>query len=174
MDNLEITALLNSCPETKKHFQGVYASDTLPSKPLARKRPCSYICNLESIDKPGTHWVAFYVPRRGPIEYFDSYGGDLPSLFHSFVDCNGYIYNTRCLQNIFSAVCGQYVIYYLWQRGLCASMDDALKLFSACDPVHNDALVNHLVEEHFDVDLDIFDVNWQIQNIFRLVTESLE
>lgn len=157
MNNSQITALLRSCPETRRHFRGVYASDTLPTQSRSMSTPRSYICNLDSIDEPGSHWIAFYVPKRGPIEYFDSLGLDIPWMFRDFVRNRYYVYNTCTIQTPFSAVCGQHCIYYLFQRGLCNSMDEALSIFRDYDPLYNDILVNQIVEEHFKVRLNLFD-----------------
>ena len=162
MNNIQITSLINSCPSSRQYFRGVYASDTLPRQPDTSK-PCTYICNLDPSCKPGSHWIAFFVPKRGLIEYFDSYGMDPPPCFRNFWGEKGYRCNTTFLQYPFSAVCGQYAIYYIWQRSLHSSMDDVLRIFHRDNQLYNDLLVNHLVEEHFDVDLSVFDIPWQVK-----------
>ena len=42
-------------------------------------------------------------------------------------------------------------------------MDDVLRIFHRDNQLYNDLLVNHLVEEHFDVDLSVFDIPWQVK-----------
>ena len=32
------------------------------------------ISNTDTSQGPGEHWVTFYFPKRGPLEYFDSLG----------------------------------------------------------------------------------------------------
>lgn len=157
MNSKQIEDLLYSCSDTRRHFCGVYALDTLPAKPLKRRGlPSSYICNLDPISKPGSHWIAFFIPTRGPIEYFDSYGRDLHPAFFGFVGDRDYIYNTSFLQHPLTAVCGQYCIFYLWQRTLCSTMNDALIVFQPRNLLSNDLLVNFLVERSFDVTLNLF------------------
>jgi len=171
MNNIEINRILTSCVETKKHFVGVYASDTLPTHPPPpSRRPCSYICNLDPLHASGSHWVAFYFPQHGPGEYFDSYGFDIPSLFYDFIGVQeDYIFNTCFLQHPLSAVCGQYCIFYVWQRGKRrdASMNGVLSIFRADDHYCNDTLVNALVEKRFDVDLNVYDIAWQNKQLHR-------
>ena len=163
MNTVQLTCLARSCPTTKKYFRGVYASDTLPH--LADSSNSStYICNLDSSDKPGSHWVSFYVPREHskPVEYFDPYGLDAPTDFEQNIlsrshSIDYYLYNTRTVQHLSSAVCGQYALYFVWRRPIERSMDSVLSIFDNNDHLYNDLLVNHLVERHFEVDLNVFD-----------------
>lgn len=50
-----------------KEFSGVYPSDTVP------KDPGLYIVNLDTSDKPGTHWVGLYQSPKSRVVY-DSFG----------------------------------------------------------------------------------------------------
>lgn len=172
MNTLDITRILTSCAATSEHFVGVFASDTLPTSCVRLQRPCSYICNLDPAHRSGSHWVAFYFPRQGPVEYFDSYGFDIPSLFNDFIGLNEvYTFNTCFLQHPLSAVCGQYCIFYVWQRGLlsspAATMNSVLSIFTPNEQYYNDSLVNTLVEEHFNVDLNVYDLAWQNKQLHR-------
>ena len=36
--------------------------------------PSAYAFNLDPSYKPGVHWVAVYIDRKGRPEYFDSFG----------------------------------------------------------------------------------------------------
>ena len=174
MNNLEIDRILTTNVETIKHFVGVYASDTLPTRPCSH-RPCSYICNLDPADRPGSHWIAFYFPQHGPAEYFDSYGLDISSVFYDFIGINTtYIFNTCFLQHPLSAVCGQYCVYYIWQRGLSthARMNTVLSIFHSYDQYCNDSLVNALVEEKFNVDLNVYDLAWQNKQLHHVSSLS--
>ena len=63
MNTLEIESFLRrNCSED---FQGVYSVDTLPDKPKL------LVCNTDPSTKPGKHWIAIYVDKRGLGEYFD-------------------------------------------------------------------------------------------------------
>lgn len=150
MNNLQLSALVNSCPETKSRFKGVFAVNTLPR--LTSSRDTTYICNLDKTNDPGSHWVSVYVPKsKAPVEYFDSYGLDAPPEIEQNSLKSVYVYNTRSLQQPFSAVCGYYALYFVWQRPLHESMDDVLDIFDECYQYYNDSVVTRLVETHFDV-----------------------
>ena len=52
---------------------GVFARDELPD--VSREiRPWCLILNTDPKDKPGTHWLALFASRNGPLEVFDSFG----------------------------------------------------------------------------------------------------
>jgi len=51
------------------YFRGVYMRDSLPRK---IRRNESGIVNLDDVDGPGTHWVA-YAKRGDRAMYFDSF-----------------------------------------------------------------------------------------------------
>lgn len=159
MNTVQLTSLARSCPTSNSYFRGVYALDTIPSSLC---EPSTYICNLDTSDKPGSHWVSFYVPplRTEPVEYFDSYGLQAPSdierRFLSGRPCSYYLYNNRMLQSLSSAVCGQYALYFIWQRPIQLDMDRVLNIFDSDIHLYNDLIVNSLVKVHFKVDLDVY------------------
>ena len=82
--------------------------------------PKAYVVNTDDSRQPGQHWVSFYRPTPGVVEYFDSYG--LPPHYLNFqseLDRMGWCYqevNTICLQSEDSTVCGLYCLYYLTHR----------------------------------------------------------
>jgi hypothetical protein len=133
-------------------------------------RPCAYVSNTDPSYKSGLHWVGFFFDSRGPAEYMDSYGFP-PN--EQFERCLGHVYkyNKTFLQYPFSSTCGQYVLYYIFQRCQNIPMDTILNRFSLSDQLSNDIMVNEFVEHHFNVDdLEIFDINFinkQISVAFR-------
>ena len=50
---------------------GVYAADHIPSR---LSHPAAVMANLDTADKPGSHWVAFYIDGNARGTFFDSYG----------------------------------------------------------------------------------------------------
>ena len=44
----------------KQQFRGVFAANRLPKR--VSRYPSAYIVNTDPASKPGTHWVAFYLP----------------------------------------------------------------------------------------------------------------
>ena len=74
--------------------------------------------NTDPHDKPGTHWVCLYVVPP-VVESFDSYGMKpfLPEILN-FIDRHQSRaeWNPFDYQALNTTVCGQYCVYYLWQR----------------------------------------------------------
>ena len=53
-------------------FRGVFASDQLPKEKDVRPRS-AYIVNVDTHDKPGSHWISIFV-EKDQCQVFDSYG----------------------------------------------------------------------------------------------------
>ena len=78
-----------------KRFDGVFASDRLPTKPRL------FVCNTDPSDMPGEHWIAIYVDDNGHYgEYFDSLGRPPNRLFEHYMNehCREWTYNCKQLQ----------------------------------------------------------------------------
>jgi len=153
MNSSELDCLARSCPVTRLCFRGVYARDTLPKL----RANSTYICNLDTSSQNGSHWIAIYKPKSNdePIEYFDSYGLYAPAMIEQRFGDDYYLYNERTIQHFISSVCGQYALYYIWQRPIQKCMNDVLVKFNNNGDLSNDFLVNRMVKEHFGVDLDV-------------------
>lgn len=163
MNTFQLENLATSCPEIGPKFLGVFPSDQLPN---VVPRPSSLIANLDSSQQEGSHWVSLYFPIHGQAEYMDSYGMTASAPFRNLL---GPVYrtNTVFIQSPFTAVCGQYCLYFLLQRNRLPSMDDVLAVFDRDNHLYNDVLVNRFVENHFSIDLDLFDLDWQFHQICR-------
>src|SRR5205814_63821 len=101
----------------KKIFCGVKAIDEITN--LKPKKPCCFIINTHKSTQPGEHWFALYVPKYGPIEYFDSFGiKPVHKQIYTFFKHNGniYIYNHVPLQHFTSTTCGKYSLFYILLR----------------------------------------------------------
>ena len=72
MDTIQLTLVLRKDKFTRGVFQGVYSSDKLPTS--VSHYPALFISNVDTGDKPGSHWVAFYFTKEQEGEFFDSYG----------------------------------------------------------------------------------------------------
>ena len=73
MDGGQVANILLRDPFVQPIFQGVFSSDHLPQLPV-KHRPAAFVVNTDPSRRPGEHWIALYLPTRGPVEYFDSYG----------------------------------------------------------------------------------------------------
>ena len=72
MDTVQLTLILRKDRYTRGVFQGVYPSDKLPTSVLSYQ--ALFIANVDTSDKPGSHWIAFYFTEEKEGEFFDSYG----------------------------------------------------------------------------------------------------
>lgn len=118
---------------------GVYPADGIP---LRWSRPAALIANTDDHTQPGSHWVAFYSDECGNGVYFDSYGV-APFVPHHVQrlrkNCPRYRYNTRQLQSIYSDVCGQFCIMFLYYMHFGYTLDAFVGNFTT-DYVKNDAI----------------------------------
>lgn len=131
MDTNQIAFDMMNNKFTKKYFRGVFPADSLPNKV---KKPALIIANTDESSKPGQHWVAFYLPKKGALEYFDSIGEQpKKNYFLKFLKKNGtcYWYNAKRLQGSFSTTCGNYCVMFLLHRVQKISKKKFLNLFSS-------------------------------------------
>ena len=150
--------MMKSNTRIRDVFVGVFAADTLPNIESCRqhKKPCAYIANTDTINKPGKHWVALYFPGKDFPEFFDSYGRPPQSEFEFFLGDN-YFRNNKLVQHPLTSVCAQYCCFFILKKIQGCSMQQILDYFTA-DLVNNDIMVNTMIEDHFCVDLDVMDV----------------
>lgn len=102
------------------YFRGVFIRDDLPvSGPYKNE---SAIVNLDSVDGPGTHWVA-YKKRGSVLIYFDSFGDLSPPIeliryFHSREHgvINKILYNYERQQQFNTVLCGHLCLKFLSTR----------------------------------------------------------
>ena len=132
-------------------FLGVFSLDTLPR--IIRKRPAAFIANTDPHDKPGTHWIAFYFPKKTDyfLEYFDSYGlPPIDELFREYIgDSRRFLYNNVMIQSPFSKTCGQHSIFYIWCRsGGLPPASIISELYHEDDTARNDQLVTEFLSPH--------------------------
>ena len=145
MNTLQIENILKKDRYVSPLFRGVYAKDSLP--PF---KPGAYVVNTDSSKQPGSHWVAVFATHEEE-EYFDSYGGPPLSLLKRWVKGKRMTSNPVPLQSPLSAVCGQYCIYYLYNRARGVDISSILLDFGS-DVDYNDQLVFDFVESRYEID----------------------
>ena len=93
------------------YFRGVYMRNALPRK---IRRNESGIVNLDDVDGPGTHWVA-YAKRGDRAAYFDSFGNLRPSreIARYLDDGVTITYNSKAYQTYDQTNCGQLCLLFL-------------------------------------------------------------
>ena len=151
MNTTQLTIILKKDKYTRAVFQGVYPSDELPA--TVASFPALFIANVDTREKPGSHWVALYFTRERDGEFFDSYGlppsnyiGTFSSLLNN--NSNGWRFNSVTLQSINSKVCGHYCSYYALFRCRNIGMSTIVHRFSK-NKRRNVFLVKRFIEKTF-------------------------
>lgn len=114
MNTFEILEVLKGNSVTSEKFYGVFPCNHLPEKIV---KPALIIGNTDPSWKRGRHWAAFHFPKKGPAEYFDSFGGHPTNkYFIRFLKRNSVSYNvnTKRLQGDFSSTCGFYCFIFVY------------------------------------------------------------
>ena len=139
MDTDELEWLME---DFKPIFKGVFPSNRLPKRNQLTYPACC-IANYDPAGKPGTHWVAFYLPggKEETNEYYDSYG--LPPLVEEFMNflSDGFLFNTVSLQNYGTKTCGLHAVYYLQHRIKGKSIEEIVKSVNTKNKLKNDSIV---------------------------------
>lgn len=159
MDSIQITRALKRDPMTRRAFIGVFACDKLPK--TISKYPACLVVNTDFYGNEGKHWLAMYIPDPGTLEFFDSFGRS-PTFFKGhivrFVSKFPYvIHNDVPLQSLFSTVCGQFCIFYLYCKCRGRTMKSIVNNFH-WNSRTNDVRVYNFVKHKFGihVSFDIF------------------
>ena len=145
MNSLEILQALH---QLNVSYAGVYPADRLPR---VWTRSTAIVANTDDHDRPGQHWVAFYIDEQGAGTYFDSYG--LPPLDSRFLlrlrrNSATHRWNTSTLQGTLSQTCGQYCCVFLYFMCSGYNLCQFLNQFSDnCE--RNDRLIVKLFRKIF-------------------------
>lgn len=131
MNTLDLFSFLINDEKCKKLIIGIYARDELPE--TFKKTPSCFIVNTHERNKPGAHWLAFFVDEDKRVEFFDPYG-----LHPSFYGIDTYLnkvssswsYNSKRIQAQLSNSCGQICLFYLYLKARHFSLNDILVNFS--------------------------------------------
>ena len=133
MDILQMYEIVNRLPHLKPHFQGIFATDTLPDQ--VTRFPSAIVCNTDPAEKPGAHWIAFWFKNRYKCEFYDSFGRrpeEYGDALRTFIDKHSTmcLYNNVQVQPYSAVTCGFHVLFYLCQRARNISLYDILNLLS--------------------------------------------
>lgn len=141
MNARDLSMILQTDTYARRYFRGVYPRNRLPR---FFHRPCALIVNTDKFGGPGEHWVAIWLDRNGQGEYFDSFGA--PPVFEEVEkflksNCTNYNYNRIMYQDVTSAMCGVYVLYYILMKSRGVRMSRMTRLLHSRFPLRNDRLV---------------------------------
>jgi hypothetical protein len=117
MQGSEFQHYFEKFPELQKHFIGVFSIDTLP-KTLKQRTFC--ICNTDTKNGIGKHWLCFVKTDKSSVECFDSLGisSEKKKLLSNFCHFNAkYVtFNETQFQRNDSSTCGLFCVYFLLER----------------------------------------------------------
>ena len=140
----EIQCCISCDVVLNSNIVGVFAADQLPEH--VANYPYGFIANTEKRQETGQHWCAFYIPRGGRGEFFDSYA-QKPDVYNAYFDewLKKHVLsvkrNQTRIQSNYSNVCGLYCLFYLRQRLNGHSMEDIVKVFSDVNVNANDQFI---------------------------------
>ena len=141
--------ILQALHRLNVRYTGVYSADRLPR---VWTRSTAIVANTDDHDRPGTHWIAFYIDEHGTGTYFDSYGipphSDARFLLRLRRNSTTYRWNSKQLQGFFSQTCGQYCCVFLYYMSHGYNLEQFLHLFSD-DYNRNDKLIVRLYSKIF-------------------------
>ena len=144
----QLIDLLNKDQHSRKIFCGVKALDQVPRHRV--RRPCAFVVNTHTSDQSGEHWFGEFVPRRWPIEYFDTYArrpGE-KQIFNFFQNIGkNFVHNHKRIQSDKSKNCGPFTLLYICFRSRGYTMQRYLKFFSNTDFEYNDKLIESLLRK---------------------------
>ena len=165
MNSTQLAIILKKDKYTYALFQGEYPSDKLPTR--VSSFPALFIANVDSSEKPGSHWVAFYFTKDQNGEFFDFYGLPQAIMLEHFLgflnnNSNGWSFNSVTLQSINSKVCGHYCLYYALFRCRNIGTSTIVHGFSK-NKQSNDFLVKRFIEKHFPVGLKTYHTYENVQ-----------
>ena len=137
----------------KHFFLGIFAANTIPRKIKDKQ---FMIINNDYNTGPGKHWYAI-ARFKNLIECFDSLGINSEErktfIFNHFKfrGTTHVIYNTSQLQPLSSILCGQFVLYYLFERyhNLDLTFDDLLNEIFNENLSQNDDIVLNFMNDFF-------------------------
>lgn len=144
MNTLQILDYAQKDKLLNNQFLGVFPVNKLP---VVANFPASLIINLDPSYMPGSHWVAMWYALGGKTaEYFDSFGrrpaqGPLCThLKHNLESSSHVLYNDKSVQNIFSDVCGQYCLYFLYKKARNKDMKDIMSHFGENTKINDEKI----------------------------------
>ncbi len=127
MNSFQIEKIIFHLFPLNVNFNGIYSIDNLNKVPYTF--PLYIISNTAPSWTKGEHWIAIYIKNSKYGEYFDSYGRKPLNEFNKFMKsrCKYIKSNNKILQNILTATCGGYCIYYLYHKSKNYDMNEIVK-----------------------------------------------
>lgn len=139
-------------PTLAPHYQGALPCDQLPD-PTRLPTPFGFIVNTDPSDLPGRHWLGVWVASPQRVEWYDSFGLELP-LYETTAPLLRWlrrfkftVRNGRAAQNIYDQSCGGYALMFLVAKSQGESLTTFQARFAPHDYVGNDHRVAQFVHD---------------------------
>ena len=129
--------------------------------------PSSFVINLDTSYKPSSHWVAVSFDKNGVGKYFDLFARYPPHEVVHFLcsHAKGWQYNRMQVQQLYTTTCGQFVVFYIYQKSQGLTLEVILcKYFSTHSKLKNDLLVRDFVKLHYHHDAKVMGPNFIRRN----------
>ena len=162
MNSRQLCWILSGDKFTKLTFRGVYAIDEMKSIKFV-SYPSSFVINLDPSYKPGSHWAAVYFDKNGVGEYFDSFAHyPLNEVVHFLrLHAKGWQYNSMQVQELYTTTCGQFVVFYIYQKSRGLTLEAILRKYhNTHNKLRNDLLVRDFVKLHYHHDAKVMEPNF--------------
>ena len=146
-------------PPGWNRVKGIYAIDEMKLINTV-SYPSSFVINLDSSYKPGSHWVAVYFDRNGIGEYFEPFAPYPPQEADHFLCSHAkwWQYNHMQVQELYTTTCGQFVLFYVYQKSSGLTLEVIVhEYFSSHNKLKNDLLVKDFVKLHYHHDAKVID-----------------
>jgi hypothetical protein len=103
------------------------------------------VINLDPVYESGTHWIALFAKNMEQLYYFDSYALPPNKIIGKYLENYKKVTrNKKSYQSVFSSVCGQYCIYFIYMLSLNLSFDELIKLLD--NSINSDLFVKSFVQ----------------------------
>lgn len=122
---------------TEPFFDGIYPRDLLVD---ITSKPNLIICNTDTSDKKGEHWLLFFFNKDKSVDFFDSLGKNIYSYGKEIVNfaktyAVSFNESTDRMQPFNSSLCGHYCLFYAYYKCKGYNMKNILKKMSSADKV---------------------------------------
>lgn len=131
MESSEFSPIFSKFNNLRNLYKGCYSSDRTPHFIKIRE---FFICNTDSSNQPGRHWICFIRVSKAKVEVFNSLGTDDEALelYRNIAMKLNFIsevhFNVTQVQASSTATCGRFCVYFLFKRifNFDLSFDDLL------------------------------------------------
>ena len=148
MDGLQMATILSLDPFVSRFFKGFAWVDT-EGLHYPSESPALYILNTDVQAGPGEHWCAVLF-EGNRMEFFDPFGNhpllyNFEALLSSRTGVSEEIYNSACVQNLSSKVCGCHCVFYAYNRCRGSDLQSVLDFYDLGNLIKNDKMVENFV-----------------------------